>query len=401
MSKHFAFVVVPGHGHVNPTLPLVEELLGRGHRVSYATGPQLLSAVEKTGATPVELSWVVDTRTIASREITEEHLAGMMDKFLADATTCFSTLVEYFREDRPDAVCYDVMTFIGYALADKLGVPEVALLPSLASNEHFDLMAGATPPNFDLRHPKLLEVRAKMASFAAEQGLTKQPGPMAPMVATEKAGLNLVFVPRSFQIAGDTFDDTFRFIGPSMGSRARSEDWQPPADGSPVLFISLGTAFNDRPEFFAMCTKAFGGTPWHVAMAVGEAVDPATLGPIPANFDIRPYFPQPTVLSHARAFLSHTGMGSTMESLYYAVPLIAVPQMPEQGINADRAEELGLGRRLDSGTLTPQLLRDTVQEVADDPRIRANLARFSKELRASNGAAAGADALEAYLPDSA
>lgn len=44
----------------------------------------------------------------------------------------------------------------------------------------------------------------------------------------------------------------------------------------------------------------------------------------------------------------------TLEPLYYAVPLIAVPQTPEQGANADRAEALGLGRRLDSPTPSPR-----------------------------------------------
>ena len=34
---HFAFVSIPAYGHVNPTLPLVAELVSRGHRVTYFT----------------------------------------------------------------------------------------------------------------------------------------------------------------------------------------------------------------------------------------------------------------------------------------------------------------------------------------------------------------------------
>jgi len=45
------------------------------------------------------------------------------------------------------------------------------------------------------------------------------------------------------------------------------------------------------------------------------------------------------VLRHARAFLSHAGMNSTMEALHYGVPLVALPQMPEQAANADRVVE--------------------------------------------------------------
>ena len=53
MDRHIAFVSLPahGHGHVNPTLPVVAELVRRGWRVSYATAERFGPEVEKTGAT--------------------------------------------------------------------------------------------------------------------------------------------------------------------------------------------------------------------------------------------------------------------------------------------------------------------------------------------------------------
>ena len=395
MSKHFAFVTLPAHGHVNPTLPLVRELLRRGHRVSYATGPELLPAVRETGATPVELPWILDTdtlaRAIADPDYMAENLSVMMDSFLDITKDCLPLLIEHFQHDRPDMVCCEKRT-VGAALADKLDVPEATLVPHFASNEYFDMWE-LLMPAFDPEAPELREFRANVAAFAAEHGLAAE----RLMTSSTNTGVNLVFIPREFQIVNETFDDTFHFIGPSVDSRVSSGDWQPPGDGAPVLFISLGTVFNDRPEFFTLCAKAFGDSAWHVAMAVGEKVDPATLGDIPANFEVRPYFPQTTVLRHATAFLSHAGMNSTMDSLYHAVPLIAVPQQPEQVANADRVEELGLGRCLDASTLTADLLRNTVDEVANSPETRANLVRFSQTIRTSRGATAGADILEARL----
>ena len=35
MDRHLAFVSLPAHGHVNPALPVVAELVRRGWRVSY------------------------------------------------------------------------------------------------------------------------------------------------------------------------------------------------------------------------------------------------------------------------------------------------------------------------------------------------------------------------------
>jgi MGT family glycosyltransferase len=131
-------------------------------------------------------------------------------------------------------------------------------------------------------------------------------------------------------------------------------------------------------------------------MTVGD-LDPAVLGPIPPNVDVRPRFPQPAVLRHAAAFLSHAGMNSTMEALYHGVPMLTFPQMPEQVANADRVVELRLGERLDPGTLTPEALEQAVLRVVGDPEIRAGLDRMRGAVRAGGGAERGAQAIEEHL----
>lgn len=395
MSKHFAFVITPGHGHVNPTLPLVEELVARGHRVTYVTGARLLPAVAPTGANLLERPW--DPSVLAPAANGEPFdpakviTAILRTQALLEQT--YPAMVARFQQDRPDAFCYDTLDTLGSQLAEKLEVPTVELIPSMASNEHFNLRSvlapGGDPAAMRAVFADVIEARAK---FRAANGLRTLDA--ASLIMNPPASLNLVFVPREFQIAGDTFDDSFRFLGPALGSRAGAGDWRPPADGSPVLFVSLGTVLNNRPDFFAQCIEAFGDSSWHVVMAVGET---AALPPVPDNFEVAPYFPQPLVLADAAVFISHTGINSTMESLYNGVPLVSVPQMPEQALNGGRVEELGLGRRLDPETITPQSLRQTVDEVANSPAIHANVTKFGEQLRAVNAPALGADALERLL----
>lgn len=148
-----------------------------------------------------------------------------------------------------------------------------------------------------------------------------------------------------------------------------------------MLFISLGTIFTNHPKFYRTCIEAFGDGSWQVAMTVGE-VDTAALGPLPSTVDIRPRFPQLAVLRHAAAFVSHSGMNSTMEALYHGVPLITFPQVPEQVANTVRIQELGLGERLDAGTVTAEELRAAVTRIASNPRVHANLDRMRKVQRA-------------------
>lgn len=390
LSKHFLFTSVPAHGHVNPTLAVAAELVRRGHRVSYATHESFRAAIEATGATilPTGDELQQPPQTI---EFSPEQFAQMIEHTVSQASVSFPVLVKQMEQDPPDVVCYDIMTFTGRMLAEKLGVPAVAFMPSLASNDHFSLREQIMPAEFDPEHPVLREAFATLQRFASEHGVGLGNGPMD----MTPENLNIVFVPREFQIAGETFDDSFRFVGPSLGART-AEPWDPPKGSGPLLFISLGTTFNNQPEFFRQCLDAFADGVWRVAVAVGERLDPADLGSIPGNVEVRTYFPQPSVLQHADVFLSHAGMGSTMESLYAGVPMVTVPQMGEQEANARRVEELGLGRRLVPSELSPELLRSTVDEVAADEAMRGNLADMSKIMRGAGGPAEAGAAIEEY-----
>lgn len=91
--------------------------------------------------------------------------------------------------------------------------------------------------------------------------------------------LNLVYTSRAFQPAVEDFDQSYRFVGPSIG--ARPVDPSFPADRlkDPVLYASLGTVFNAAPRLlrsFATALAPLGGT---VIVSTGQT-DPAALGPL-------------------------------------------------------------------------------------------------------------------------
>lgn len=407
---HFAFICLPAAGHVNPTLPVAAELVRRGHRVTYATSAKYAEAVESAGAaffesgedltaqfprsgSPAEGGGAASPRAGMLAGLASGMMSGLLERLLERAREEFPALLALLAADRPDAVCYDAMTLAGKMVAMKLALPDIALLPSYATNEHFSMreLMPARAPEEMLAAWK--QVRRLIDDFAAEQGLDHfnfMEGP--------PASLNICFIPREFQPAGDTFDASFHFVGPCLGQRAIEEAWQPGRKDRPLLFISLGTTpLNDRPDFFRMCLEAFAGTPWQVAMAIGDRIGMSELGEIPDNVDARAFFPQLDVLRHADVFLSHTGMNSTMEALYFGVPLVAFPLQPEQEANARRVEDLGLGRRLPAEALSPTLIRTVIAQVRDDQEIRRNLGTMSQRVRGAGGPAAAVDAIEHYL----
>ncbi|QUH02947.1 glycosyl transferase [Saccharopolyspora erythraea] len=391
MTKHFAFVSLPAAGHINPTIPLVEELVRRGHRVTYAGARHSLAGAEKAGAEILDVGFRMPDVPPMTDRLDGAEIRVMMQLMLDNTRTSLPLLLDRFATDTPDAVCYDMMTVMARMAAQKCEVPAVKLMPSFASNETFSLRERMTPTaGFDPAH--FAEFTRQLQELGEEFGVSAGTG----FDEHDIAGLNLSFLPRRFQLEGDSFDERFRFLGPMFGQR-EVEQWEPRDPASPLLYISLGTAFNKRPDFYRMCFEAFGESRWQVALSVGAGTDVSELGEPPANFEVRESFPQLAVLRHASAFLSHTGMNSTMESLYYGVPLVAVPQMPEQALNAQRVEELGLGRRLVTNEVTAEQLRSAVEQVAGDQDVRANLADMQRTLRECGGARAGVDALESYL----
>ncbi|RZT83476.1 MGT family glycosyltransferase [Pseudonocardia sediminis] len=394
MSRHFAFVSMPAHGHINPTLPLVTELVRRGHRVTYATGAEMAGTVRAAGAEPVEVPFSMPDGPPPMTGGTPpdpDDMARRMQAFATSVEDTFPVLVEHFGRDRPDALCGDAMSPVSSLVAQELDLPFVSLNPSFAGNEHFDLRRDVLnrSPVAAAMAPVFAGLAERVAKFARSRGLRHDAA-----VFGTPGELNLVFVPRSFQPAGDTFDDTFVFLGPSVAGRSGDVGWEPRDPDAPLLLISLGTVFNDRPDFFRLCAEAFGGSRWQVLMAVGERVDLDAIGELPGNIEVRVHVPQVQVLERADAFLTHNGMNSTMEALWFGVPQVGVPQMPEQDMNARRVQELGCGRRLDPDALDARTLLGTVDAVADDAEVRASCERLSAELRSTDGPSTGADALE-------
>jgi MGT family glycosyltransferase len=395
--RHFAFLSYPAHGHVNPTLPVVTELVRRGHRVSYLIAGQYADAVRATGAeTLVYRSQVPESwDTIAIPEIITADVVAEAAR--AHAVEGFSPLpvaLRAFGSDRPDLLLYDAFGYpAGRLMSRKWDIPGVLLCTTFAATERYSpyaRLSGQVPsPSPD--HPALLEARTLVAKTLAEHGLPESPEEFS--VGREK--LNLVFVPRWFQPASELFDHRFAFFGPCLGPRPGS--WSPSGD-RPVLLITMGSfGYENQREFFACCLEAFADSPWQVIMTIGRLVAREELGPLPPNFEIYPWVPQLAVLRHASGFISHAGMGSTLEALASGVAPVVVPRSPEQELVADRVAELRLGRKLPPAEVSARSLRAAVNGLAADLATAERVRKVREAIAGARAPERAASAIEDLL----
>jgi MGT family glycosyltransferase len=385
---HIAFFAAPYTGHITPTLPVVAELVARGHRVSYAAPRPYLDMVRTTGARPVGYQSTL-VRLADSAEYTSAVLVRLLRMLLTETVATLPGLARAFAADRPDVVVYDAPTcWSGRLLALRWGIPVVRSHPSLVANRHWSL-AGYT--RFTA-HPDLSALIAGVARLLARtgSGLTADE-----FFADDDGTPAIVYLPRAFQYAGDTFAEHVHFVGPCLGPSPYPR-WRSPEDGRPVAMVSLGTIHNARPQFFQSCVRALAPAGWRTVIALGNAAVPDGLGDEP-HVEVHAFVAQRDVLRTARVFVNHGGMGSLMESLACGVPVVAVPQMAEHRANADRLVELGVGRQVAAESATAAVLREAVMSVIDDHGVRQRIAALRAQIDAAGGAPAAANVIEARL----
>ena len=98
----FAFLILPIHGHLNPTFPVACELIRRGQRVTYWVPEQFRPAAEATGAA---------VRTYMARPLVSVSAGGSVSAIAAmlleDPSPVLDQLVPRVRSEMPDVVVHD------------------------------------------------------------------------------------------------------------------------------------------------------------------------------------------------------------------------------------------------------------------------------------------------------
>jgi MGT family glycosyltransferase len=379
-----AFFNLPAYGHVNATLPVVAELVRQGESVVYYNSEEFREAIERTGAEFRSYHPPVDEY---ARQITGNFLL-LTAVLLETSLDLLPALLEATEKDPVDYVIHDSMCPWGSFVAQILN------LPAISSNSLFALTREVFLPKNRLARvwsipaalmkdlPALRRVRRQRRHLESMYGITNT---RIFDVLSNRALLNVVYTSREFQPRAGLFDDTYRFVGPSVAPRGDEEGLAHELNDGPIIYISLGTIFNDSLQFYRTCLEALAGLKHRVVMSVGRKIDIKQLGAIPSNFLVRDWIPQLLVLSKASLFLTRSGINSANEALYYGVPMLLFPEIMEQKLVARQVVAAGAGLTLDEHTLRPDDLRRQVNRVLGEPEFQRAAQRLGSSLRKAGG----------------
>jgi len=359
-----------GSGHFAPLVPFARALREGGHDVVVAAPGSFAAAVERAGfahrafadASPQELGSVFGS--LAGMSNDEANAVVVREVFgRIDTRAALPGVRALVDEWRPDLVVRESCELASYLVADEAGVPHVHVAVGLASFGESNFPGLADP----------------LTELGGERDL---------------AGLNeartLSLLPQSFEDPACPGDERVRRFRDDAAQREATTEsgvrplpgWWDDA-GDPLLYMTFGSVAAGMglfPDLYRAALGAVAGLPVRVLLTLGDAGDPAELGPVPPNVHVQTWWPQDDVMHHATAMVGHGGVGTTLSGLRAGIPMVVVPLFADQPHNARRVAAIGAGIALEGGPAAMDQLGDAVRCVLSDDSYRAGARRIADEI---------------------
>jgi zeaxanthin glucosyltransferase len=416
MKIGFISPFVPGH--FNPMTALARQVQARHHEVVYLALPVVEPLVRAIGLpfasfgqTESLSALTENVKSLLARlsKLQGEDASRMVLQIVAGwSEIMWHSLPDILMEEGIDALVLDTYLFYAELVPMRLGLPYMHVSNALP----FDY-SGYTPlclygwPH-ETNSVALARNRGGVARFAgflaeANAGIRAHAERAGLDVDWENPGSTisklawLTQIPREFDFESSNWPSQFHYTGPFHDGAGRVNvefPWEQ-LTGEPIVYASMGTVANGRPEIFRAIVSAVAKhRDLQLVLSIGNQIDRDQVGPAPSNSIIVRQAPQLELLQRSSVCITHAGLNTVLEALTQGVPQVAIPVAHDQpGVAARIAhKQTGLVTSLDK--LTAPRLSALLGEVLGDYAYHSNARRIQQAIARNNGLSQAADLIE-------
>ena len=423
---HFAVIAPPFTSHVRALAALAEQLLQRGHRVSWIAqadvqavlpvsaensgisgGSIAFHAVGNTSHPPGSLVQIVARAAnpggpLGLRRVIAD-VAALTDMLCREAPAVLKTI-------RADAIIADQMEAAGGLVAESLGLPLISVACALPVNRDPRVPLPVMPWGFakDLRGEQLNEGSTRVydwlmqpharviARHAAAFGLKNKQtiadclSPLAQISQTTASfdfARNPAFLPPHFHHVGP--------LRPPPQAQAPLDLLTDPA--RPFVFASLGTLQGGRFGLFKRMAKACRALDMQLLLAHCNQLNPAqaqALKKAGATW-VTGFAPQIAAVARADIVMTHAGLNTVMDALAAGKPMLALPIAFDQPGVAARVVHGGAGLRLLPPLASSAAIGKALQRLLHEKSFAESAQTLGADVQTAGGVSLAADITEA------
>ncbi|MFC9333864.1 glycosyltransferase [Arthrobacter sp. NPDC057009] len=411
----------PHDGHVSPMLGVARQLMDRGHKVRFLTGPKYEDAVKASGAEFLALGPGADGQPQNSNATGLQAIRDGVKMLIIDpAEGQYVPLTAAIAAEHTDAVLAEISFMAASILtrqprASRPPVIACGILPlTLSSPDCAPFGLGLPPgtgPVSRLRNRTLNWLVANVALKDTQRQVDRRMRELGGVGLNgdffldwaRNADLYAQFTVEEFEYPRSDAPDTLRFFGPMARHAASASvtpkpDWWGELDGSrPVVYVTQGTVSNE--DFTALVGPALEGLAGEdVTVVVSTGRRPlSALPPLPANARAAEFLPDAELMPKVAVYVTNGGYGGLHYAMENGVPIVVAGDTEDKPEGAARVAWAGVGLNLKTGRPKPEAIRDAVRKVLGDGRYRAGSQRIGAAIKASPGVDGLIDEMEAML----
>ncbi|HLF26141.1 MAG TPA: glycosyltransferase [Anaerolineae bacterium] len=384
----FASAPLPGHLDWGGYLQTAAQLTQAGNNVIWISEEPIRAAVEAVGvafraADSIGWRWPSPLHESGLEE--HARFQRALDLMLSETPVAHATenLLAVARDFKSDVIVGEPTIGAAAIAAEKLGLPYVVCgYPALAPDR---------PAFVEAERAVAEEGQARLRRLFDRFGVQgrnwssdRSPWPQSP-------DLHIVYWTREWYADAPEVMPQTRFVGgqvsPPIGNPPHWFDRIPP--DAPPAFITLGSLFTDDPDFFVLAAHACADAGLFPIIALGRSERAPDLKQqlaprlprciVVAWIDYARLFPRLTVVVH------HGGMGTTHAAVVHGLPQVIVPHAADQGLQARRAEAIGIGLALRPKEATLDTLQQAIETIVRDPGFRIRARNLAAAFAAAGG----------------